>query len=343
MKLITFTVPCYNSQEYMRHCIDSILVGGEDVEIIIVNDGSTDRTGEIAEEYAEKYPTIVRAVQKPNGGHGSGVNKGLELATGLYFKVVDSDDWLDGQALRTLLTTIKTHLSEGNAADLYVTNYIYDKTFEDRRFVRNYCKNLPVGKFFTWDEVKKFRTSTVLLMHSILYRTEKLRESNTVLPEHTFYVDNIYAYKPLPYMQKIFYLNIDLYHYFIGRSDQSVNQSNITRRYRQQIAVMKEMISFYSYDEIRAMPKGLRKYMLHDLSVIMMLTLMFTSAGKDERDLRKAALCKLWDFIRQRDIKMYRYLYHRSYPALFNWMPFGMLGKVTFTGYRVYSRVLNCS
>ena len=101
MKYITFTVPCYNSQDYMERCIDSLLPGGEDVEIIIVNDGSTDATAQIADDYAARYPGIVRAVHKKNGGHGSGVNKGLELATGAYFKVVDSDDWLDDGICQT--------------------------------------------------------------------------------------------------------------------------------------------------------------------------------------------------------------------------------------------------
>lgn len=106
-KYITFTVPCYNSQDYMRRCIDSLLVGGEDVEIIIVDDGSTDATGEIADYYEGLYPDIVKAVHKPNGGHGSGVNKGLELAEGIFFKVVDSDDWLDERAYEKLMHRIK--------------------------------------------------------------------------------------------------------------------------------------------------------------------------------------------------------------------------------------------
>ena len=103
MKYITFAVPCYNSQDYMRRCVDSLLAGGRDVEIILINDGSSDDTGRIADEYQLRYPDIVRAVHKPNGGHGSGVNKGLELARGLYYKVVDSDDWLDAGAYRMLL------------------------------------------------------------------------------------------------------------------------------------------------------------------------------------------------------------------------------------------------
>ena len=95
MKLLSIAIPCYNSENYMRKCVESLLVGGEDVEIIIVDDGSVkDRTAEIADEYAEKYPGIVKAVHQENGGHGAAVNAGIENATGLYFKVVDSDDWV---------------------------------------------------------------------------------------------------------------------------------------------------------------------------------------------------------------------------------------------------------
>ena len=103
MKKITFTVPCYNSQDYMKRCIDSLLVCKEEGEIIIVDDGSTDRTGEIADEYAKEYPDIVKVIHKENGGHGSGVNAGLEAATGTNFKVVDSDDWLDEERIKELL------------------------------------------------------------------------------------------------------------------------------------------------------------------------------------------------------------------------------------------------
>ena len=110
MKYITFTIPCYNSENYMRRCVDSLLVGGEDVEILIIDDGSSDRTGAIADEYEMLYPNIVKAVHKPNGGHGSGVNKGLELAHGLYYKVVDSDDWFDHDAYLKMLDKIKSFL-----------------------------------------------------------------------------------------------------------------------------------------------------------------------------------------------------------------------------------------
>ena len=216
MKLISFAVPCYNSAGYMRRCIDSLLKGGEDVEIIVVNDGSKDETPLIAAEYAAIHPN-VRVVNKENGGHGSGVNKGLELAQGLYYKVVDSDDWLDGDALEKLLALLREHRDAGKLADLYITNFVYEKVCDNARYVRSYVHNFPQGRFFGWEEVKRFHKSNVLLMHSLLYRTDKLRQSNTILPEHTFYVDNIFAYKPLPFMKKLYYLNVDLYRYYIGR------------------------------------------------------------------------------------------------------------------------------
>lgn len=265
MKLITFAVPCYNSEEYLSRCVESLLPAGKDCEIILIDDGSADNTGIIADRYARNYPDIVRTVHKENGGHGSGVNMGMAMASGLYYKVVDSDDWLDGKALKTLLDTIKRHIREGRLPDLYITDFVYEKVNEGSRYERSFRKNFPAKEFFSWKEVKRFHTSSVLLMHALVYRTDKLRESGTVLPEHTFYVDNIFAYQPLPYTKTLSYLNIPLYRYYIGRSDQSVSAENITKRYLQQIRVMRALTDAYPYREIARFPKGLKRYMLHDL------------------------------------------------------------------------------
>ena len=108
MKLLSIAIPCFNSSAYMRKCIESLLIGGEEVEILIVNDGSTkDNTKEIADEYEQKYPGICKAVHKENGGHGDAVMSGLRAATGEYFKVVDSDDWVDEYAYRKILETLR--------------------------------------------------------------------------------------------------------------------------------------------------------------------------------------------------------------------------------------------
>lgn len=338
MKLISFTVPCYNSQDYMKNCIDSLLVGGDDVEIIIVNDGSKDNTLSIAEDYESRFPDIVKVIDKQNGGHGSGVNSGAEVATGLYYKVVDSDDWLDCEALKKLLDAIKSHLAEGQLPDLYVTNFIYDKYFENEQHLSEYTDKFPEGKICSWDNVKKFRYSHMILMHALLYKREKYLASGTRLPEHTFYVDNIYAYQPLPYIKTICYLNLDLYHYFIGRADQSTNMVNFVKRYEQQLRVMRCMISAYTWEQINSLPKGLKKYMWHSLEVLMVVTMFFTCAEYSPE--RKAAIKELWQHIKDHDKAMYKRLRHRSYATPVACMPYRIRSWSMRKGYNVYCRRL---
>ena len=128
-KLITFAVPCYNSAAYMRHCVDTLLTAGEDAEIILIDDGSTkDDTPAICDEYAAKYPGVVRAIHQENGGHGEGVNQGIRHAAGIYYKVVDSDDWLDTDALAKVLDRLRLLLHRGTAPDLMLCNYVYEHT-----------------------------------------------------------------------------------------------------------------------------------------------------------------------------------------------------------------------
>ena len=110
MKVLTVGIPCYNSAEYMSKAIESLLPAGEDIEIIVVNDGSKDDTQKIGEEYAAKYPTIVRVINQENGGHGEAVNTGLRNATGIYYKVVDSDDWVDEDSLHQIIEIGRAHV-----------------------------------------------------------------------------------------------------------------------------------------------------------------------------------------------------------------------------------------
>ncbi len=332
MKLITFAVPCYNSQDYMRKCIDSLLRGGEDVEIVIVNDGSKDNTLSIAREYEEKYPSIVRVVDKENGGHGSGVNAGLRLAGGIYYKVVDSDDWADGGSLQKLLSAIRRHLAEGTLPDLYVVNYVYEHVADNTRHYSRYNKKFPAGEFCTWDHVKRFRFSLMLLMHALVYRTDVLRESGLVLPEHTFYVDDIVSYNPLPHTRLIYYLDIDFYRYFIGRADQSVNLPNMVKRYDQMLRVMQTMTDAWGYEEIKALPKGLKRYMFHALANYMLTTMLFV-LGKRSRE-RVAAMKALWRHIKERDKKLYRKLRYRSYAAFAMLFPGKLQTAVLIRSYR---------
>ena len=188
MKILSIAIPCYNSEAYMEKCIDSLLVGGEDVEILVVNDGSSDRTAEIADAYAKKYPTIVKAIHQENGGHGEAVNAGIRNASGLYFKVVDSDDWVNAEAYEQILKTLEELIRGPKTVDLLISNFVYEKQGVARKKVMQYRHCLPVNEIFEWDKVRMPK-GKYLLMHSMIYRTELLHECGLELPKHTFYVD----------------------------------------------------------------------------------------------------------------------------------------------------------
>lgn len=335
-KLISFAVPSYNSQAYLNKCIDSLLVGGDDVEIIIVNDGSKDNTAAIADEYAAKYPDIVKAVHKPNGGHGSGVNKGIELATGLFYKVVDSDDWVDATALKKIISVLKEHVAKGEQADLYITNFVYEHVEDDTQYVSRYTRYFPTDRFFGWNESKPLRLWNYVLMHSLMYSTELLRKSGMILPEHTFYVDNIYAYQPIIYTKKLYYLDVDFYRYYIGRSDQSVTVANMTKRYTQQLRVMRHMLLCHSYDEIESQPKRLKQQLYHQLNNIIVTTYFFTTQSDDPE--RRKGFADMWRELKEKDIKLYKKV--RSFPLvrLLNGMSWKSKGRLTLSTYKFLTK-----
>lgn len=335
MKLITFVVPCYNSQNYMQKCVDSLLVAGDEAEIIIVDDGSTDKTGEIADGYARKFPDIVNVVHKPNGGHGSGLNAGVERASGLYFKVVDSDDWLEKSSLEKFIATLKAHVAAGKIYDLYITNFIYYHASDDTKFISKYVKKMPAGEI-EWKKVKKFRFSHTLMIHALTYNTAFLKKHFRPLPEHTFYVDNIYAFSPLVSVNRAYYLDVDMYYYYIGRQDQSVNVVNCIARYSQQLVVMTEMCLSHTSKEINSRPKGLKNYLWHYLYAVMMNTLFF-ACGEVTKE-RKEGVKKMWRDIKSHDKKMYRKLRYTGYPLSVAFMPWRMRSKVMMLSYNIIKK-----
>ena len=312
MKLLSITVPCYNSAAYMERCVESLLIGGEDVEILIVNDGSSDETAQIADEYVRKFPTIVRAIHKENGGHGSAVNAGMEKATGLFFKVVDSDDWVNEKSYREILDALHELVVSGNQVDMVLSNYVYEKEGEKHKKVVSFRRALPKNEIFTWDETKHFKKTEYILMHSIIYRTRLLKECGLQLPEHTFYVDNIFAFNPLPYVKKMYYIDTNFYRYYIGREDQSVNEKVMIGRIDQQIKVNKLMVDYIT--DTKVTNRKTYKYMLKYLDIITTVSsIMLIRARTDEALVKKE---ELWQYIRERN------------PRVFRRLRYGLLGNV---------------
>ena len=335
MKLLTFAIPCYNSESYMRHCIESILPGGEDVEILIVDDGSTkDNTAAIADEYQEKYPTIVRAIHQENGGHGEAVNAGIRNATGLYFKGVDSDDWVDAEAYKKILDKLRELAGSDTTLDMLLANYVYEKEGAKHKKVMRQT-GFPVDQIFTWSDVQHFHKGHYILMHSVIYRTKLLRECGLELPKHTFYVDNIYVYKPLPHVRTMYYMDVDFYRYFIGRDDQSVNEQVMIGRIDQQIRVNKIMID--DVDIWKVQNPKCRKYMLNYLEIITVIsTIMLIRSGTEENLEKKR---ELWGYIKEKDIALFHKLRRGIMGRTMN-LPGKGGRKISVAAYRISQKVV---
>ncbi len=302
MKLLSVAIPCYNSESYMRHCIESLLPGGDEVEILIVDDGSTkDRTAEIADEYERNYPGICKAIHQENGGHGEAVNAGLRNASGIYFKVVDSDDWVDESAYMEILNTLRRFVYGEKTLDMLVSNFVYEKQGSNRKKVMNYRTALPENQLIDWDDVKVFILGQYILMHSVIYRTELLKQCGLELPKHTFYVDNIFVYQPLPHVKSLYYLNVNFYRYFIGREDQSVNEQVMIGRIDQQIRVTKLMLSYY--DVMKIKQRKLRRYMVRYLEIMMVISSILAIKSGTEENMEKKE--ELWQSLRKQNLKLY--------------------------------------
>lgn len=270
----------------MRHCVETLLPGGDEVEILIVDDGSKDDTAAIADQLQAQYPTIVRAIHQENAGHGGAVMKGLENATGLYFKVVDSDDWVDTQVLKDLLALLRRFAQQGEGVDMVVSDFVYDKVGARHKKVMRYPFAIPQNKVLRWEEVGSFPKGHYLLMHSVIYRTQLLRESGLDLPRHTFYVDNLFVYVPMAQVKTLYYVDKVFYHYFIGREDQSVQEGVMIRRIDQQLRVNRLMLAQVDLDQVEN--KRLRRYLLNYLEIITTISTVLLFRAGDKEHLEKA-------------------------------------------------------
>ena len=300
MKLLSIAVPCYNSEGYMERCIKTLLKGGDEVEILLINDGSTDGTAEIADSYQEKYPDIVRAIHQPNKGHGGAVNTGIENATGKFFKVVDSDDKLNTKVYDQVLDVLRG-FAEDDGLDMLISNFVYDKEGVRRKKIMQYRSSIPRDRIFTWHEARRFKKGQYILMHSVIYRTEILRQCGLQLPEHTFYVDNLYVFQPMPYAKHMYYLDVNFYMYFIGRDDQSVNETVMISRLDQQTRVNRLMFDYYAdpaTQEIISQEKPLQRYMYNYLEIITVVSSILAILSGTPEHLQMKD--ELWQYVEDR-------------------------------------------
>lgn len=296
MKILSIIIPAYNSQDYLEKCVDSILALENEIQIIIVDDGSKDRTGEIADEYEKKYPTICKVVHQENGGHGGAINTGIQYAEGKYTVVIDSDDWVDKASGQRLLSEIKRFENIGKI-DIVVCNYVY--TYADNRkdSVIDYKNVFPTHEIFGWDRMKKFGLTQYLMIHSCIINTEFLRLNWTDLPRHVFYEDNLFVNSLVAIAKKMIYINENFYYYFIGRADQSMQEENVRRRYKDQIIVInKTFENKFIVQEVKKKSK-VGKCLYHH--IVMMLLFCAMNARINNSDNADKDIELMWNHIRK--------------------------------------------
>ena len=266
-KTLTFVVPAYNMTEYLERCVMSLIAAkrNDDIEVLIVDDGSSDGTLEMAQKFEARYPGIVRAIHQENKGHGGAVNTGIAAASGMYVKVVDADDWVGPESLEQVMAVLREEADSAEPIDMLVTNYVYDKVGKRNKHVVNFRHAMKAGERLTWNDLGHFGLAEYIL-------------------------------QPFPWVKTMKYLDTPFYHYFIGRDGQSVQTDVMIRRVDQLRLVNQCMVR--ATPERDTVPDGLYRYMIHFLAIESSVASVFMILSRDPENYEKKK--DMWD-----DIKAY--------------------------------------
>lgn len=236
-KVLTVVIPSYNVEKYLEKTLESFITEEimDDIEILVVNDGSKDRTPEIGARYMERYPRTYRLINKENGGHGSTINCGIREAAGKYFKVVDGDDWVNTDDFAALVGRLRE-----TEADYVVSNYyeVNDRTGEKKTVDFPYLREHPSCSF------AEAAGQVLMPMHSLCIRTEILQKNGIRLDEHCFYVDNEYIAFPVPYVETVQYFDLTVYMYRLALATQSVSMQGFQRHLPDHLKVTMRLVDF---------------------------------------------------------------------------------------------------
>lgn len=326
-KILTITVPSYNVESTLENTLDSFVDERvlDAIEVLIVDDGSKDKTAEIGKKYEEKYPDTFRMISKENGGHGSTINRGIQEARGKYFKVVDGDDWVDKDGFAELIR----RLSDCEI-DYVFTNY--------------YDVNDATGELtqvsFSWIEketelpFEKIANETKISMHALVIKTAILKENQIRLDEHCFYVDVEYILYPIPYVNSVIYFDIYVYMYRLAQVNQSVSILGFQKHLQNHIDVVLHVLDYINeykkhsdYDKLKDM------YMSRRIAEMVQTQVdIFMSFPSNDK-----AITEKFKTFDNEVKKRNTYVYEKS--GEFS----GMLRLLRKTGFRFYSLILRMS
>ena len=320
--LVTFVVPCYNSAAFMSRAVDSLLAASQPCEILLINDGSRDNTGDVAREYASRYDNVI-AIDQENANWGGVVNNALARARGAYFKVLDSDDYFEVGALCRVLDALSLKVADGDAPDLLITNYVYDHLASNSERIMQYRSFFPHGRVFTWGEMGRQGLDKFIMIHAAWYKTAILRESGVQLPTKVSYMDSILLLHPMPYVKTLLYLNIEPYHYIIGREGQSVEIEVVKKNIDQQLLATRLAIEDTDYAALNEREPNCATLMSGYVSCMMSTSTVHLYMIGTPEAIRKNR--ELWDYLRDRNPTLYEQVRHSWAGRAYRKTAFGRL------------------
>lgn len=289
-KILSIVIPTYNVEKYLDRCIISLVHDKEaleKIELIIVNDGSRDNSLAIAKRYEQQYPDSIIAVDKENGGHGSTINAGLKLATGKYFRVIDSDDWVNIDDFGKYVQRL-----ESVDTDIVLTNYSREMVYDGTKVLCKY-KGLEYDHLYNLNKMDlKLLGDDYLYMATSTIKTQKLRDAGLVLDEHTFYVDMEYNIFPIAHLSTFVYMDFDIYRYWIGRPQQSIDAKSVYRNRAHHEKVLKRLVEFYTAEKLSANKEAYVKKII----VLMLNThyFIYCSQRVSRQDVREIRSFDAW-------------------------------------------------
>lgn len=320
-KILTITVPSYNVERFLEQTLESFVDEQilKDIEVLVVDDGSQDKTAEIGKKFAEEYPDTFRVISKKNGGHGSTINRGVMEASGKYFKVVDGDDWVYTEGLRELVCLLKEC-----DADYVFTNYyeVNDVTKEKKEVC---FPGIPVCREFSFDKIAK---TADIPMHALVIRTALLRDHEIRLDEHCFYVDVEYILYPIPYVKSAVYYDIFVYMYRLAQAEQSVSMNGYQKHMQDHMKVILHVLDYIdAYRTRKEADKRKIYYMERRIAeMVYTQTDIFTSFPTRQKGIRRQF--REFDYmIKRKNQRVYQM--SGSYS--------GMLRLLRRTGFRHYT------
>ena len=312
-KILSIIIPSYNMQEYLHRSIESLLSESiiKDIEIIIVNDGSTDNTLEIAQNYYEKNPTSITIINKKNGHYGSAVNAGIAKASGTYLKVLDADDWFNTEEF--ILFVKKLH--QIPLCDVIFTNWCLNDTYnKEQKFSENFLN--PYDYKLNIDEltIKEIPLSfySFFSLYAITYRTKFLHDIKYKQTEGICYTDVEYIYYPLIKASTAIFLDYNVYQYFIGREDQSINPINLKKNIRHHYKIYQRMIK--DYENITSpVKKDIQKTAFIKIASSLYYSYLFSNSPEECKDINLRSLDLT---LRKESPEIYNFIANLKYHGL---------------------------